>query len=145
MGIHHQAMRCGGFHDFLEVIHHKLAVVPFFLIEQRADITQFHRMNAELLVIFHTILHLCFVVSHTGSSFVVTNDLHAFGFGIAGDFLHIQPFDWFGKAKSRRTLPPIPFPALVPTLNQHAIDIMLTGKIDILLGTGCGCPLLGAW
>ena len=117
MRIDHHLMRCGGIDHFFKVPHHVLAVMPLPTVQPFADIPHLDAMHTKTLVILKRISHLLLVITDAGSRFMMTNQLNTFGFGISGNFVDIKAFYWFSEAKRRRTLPPLPFPALIPALN----------------------------
>src|SRR5688572_7296413 len=114
------------------VIYHPLAVMPFSAGNDLAHITGFYCIVS---IFFHeceSIVHSSFVVGYRARSFMMHDELHVFGGGIAVKFLNIKIR--IGSCKVKDIFFPLPepvFPAHVPALNKNTIKAMLSSKVNI--------------
>ena len=134
----------------LIVVHHALAIMPGH--EGRAglstkpraigndaacigDVAGLYHVHAQLLVQRHRIVKLAFVIRDIAAGFVVPDQAHALVAGIAGHRIQIEVRGCFGIAEVLTMAEPVAIPALVPTFDQYAAEVMLGRIIDVLLRT----------
>ena len=141
----------GAFGDEDVVAGHVLAIVilplfgPVRVFAQHAarigDIAGLDRMDAVALVIIERGLELAFVEPGIARRFVVAHDLHTLRRGIGGDAVHVEIGIGGGELKIAPALAP---PSLVPAFDQHGMEAVFGGEIDIVDGVRGGGAVLGA-
>ena len=108
------------------------------------DVAGLHGRHAESFVEREGIVELSFVVGHRAAGFVVADEVDAFRLGVVGELGEIEIGIRFGEAELVAVLDPVAVPTLVPAFDQHAVEAVLGGEVDVALGVGGGGAVLVA-
>ena len=123
--------------------HHVLAVVPFVMRHPVIDqldisgirhVAGFHLANAHGFVKIKRGFHLAGIIHRIAGSLMVPDQPHTFLAAVVCYRLDIEIRIGFRKTEQVTVVEPFAIPAGVPPLDQHAIEAVLRGEIDIALG-----------
>ena len=132
------------------VPHHVLAGEPFTTpalvndVPAVADISRFDGRDAVTFIQTHRVLQLRVVVGDGSRGLVVADQFETQPLPIRHDRIHVEIRIGLCEAEFVAIGGPIAIPALVPALDQHAVEAVFGREIHVALGVAGGGPMLGA-
>ena len=134
MSIHHDAMLCCLFEYIHIVVVHRLRVVVVATWYDVAHIASLHSVVAIFVHKVERIVEVTLVVLCARRCLVVHHQLHALGVCILVEIFYVKVRIRSDEVE-HVALPHVRpvFPADVPSLNQHLVETICGGEVDILL------------
>ena len=132
MGIHADMSLRRLFDHFLEMLDAELAVTVFPSVETSPGIAGFQIMNAMRRVPVEIPFELRLIACHIPSGLVVDDEFYPFAAGIGGHLFDVKVGG--GRCEIEVTRGSVPYPAVVPSLEKHTLDIIGGGEVDVADG-----------
>ena len=100
-------------------------------VHQHIDVARFDVIDAVLFIERESLLQLGLVILCIGPRFVVADQFHALLGGVAGNGFDVEVRIGLREADPVRVFGPLAVPADVPPLDQHALDAVFRGEVDV--------------
>ena len=137
VGVDHDVVVGSLLDAVLVVVVHPLAVVVF---AARHDVAHVAALHGGIAVVYHELVCLvqvAFVVACRSRGLVVHDHLHALRGGVAVYLLHVEVGVGGHEVEYVVLLVAEPvFPAHVPSFNQHSIEAVFGGEVNVALHVG---------
>ena len=137
VGVDHDVVVGGLLHGIEVVVVQPLAVV---VLSAGDDVAHIAALDGVVAVVDHEAvggIEMSLIVAHRRGGFVVHDELHAARLGIFVEFLDVEVGIGGDEVEDIVLLVPEPvLPSLVPTLDEHGIESVFGGKVDVSLHIG---------
>ena len=137
VGVDHDVVVGGLLHGIEVVVVQPLAVV---VLSAGDDVAHIAALDGVVAVVDHEAvggIEMSLIVAHRRGGFVVHDELHAARLGIFVEFLDVEVGIGADKVENIILLVAEPvFPAFVPSLDEHGVESVFGGKVDVSLHIG---------